>query len=148
MFVCDICNGRLCFKCANFCFGCYTTYCVMHKCIECDSHMDECFNCFIKDNKISCINCDRDLNECEKCLKVLLCSNKCYESYIKKHLNEEDFHLCDMFYCKECRKKPSVMEKKNEEIVGRRKKKKEYAESENYDKVTINCEESCVCLIF
>ena len=148
MFVCDICNGRLCFKCANFCFGCYTTYCVMHKCIECDSHMDECFNCFIKDNKISCINCDRALNECEKCLKVLLCSNKCYESYIKKHLNEEDFHLCDMFYCKECRKKPSVMEKKNEEIVGRRKKKKEYAESENYDKVTINCEESCVCLIF
>lgn len=144
LFKCDFCSSVLCFKCSNFCFSCYSTYCEMHQCVECRKEMPLCYSCFIKENKIFCLNCEANLNECEDCLKLLICSNKCYTSYIKKTLKLKS-HICPMFYCDDCRGQGSFLEETDRIRKG---KQNFIIDNEIEDKVSINCEESCVCLIY
>lgn len=148
---CDICLGKLCSNCIQFCINCYKNYCTLHKCIVCNEEMNGCFYCFVDNNKNICNLCEKDLRTCPKCEKLLICSYGCYKKY---KLNENVSHICRMFVCEECEQEhesKEILEELNSSNnlrIGKRRRFIDNIGGSESDKVMINCEESCVCVIY
>lgn len=125
--------------------------------------MEDCFSCYIKENKLICQICDKDLENCEECIKKCICSFKCYMKY---SASKESDHNCPIFLCVECgneqNKRHSSMKNNNnnngdnnsndesslindEESFYVSRSRKKLDES---DKVMIACQESCICIIY
>jgi hypothetical protein len=116
---CKICNNIYCNNCCNICLDCNNKYCPeFHICEICNEKKNICSKCeFNKKNK--CKICKEKLKICGNCINRFICSDKCYTNFKNNNIlynnqiikgkgnnkykfnQNNDEHICDMYYCKE-----------------------------------------------
>lgn len=151
IYKCNFCDNYICKSCKSFCYNCSKNYCKTHNCLYCKNKIEQCYYCYSKDIRDKCQLCDKDIDICNDCKRLSFCSNSCYVKYSQINKENRNIHICEMFLCNSCREKNqsiivnddligSLFEEVYNKNKGKNKKKT--------DKVTVHCQESCLCSIY